>query len=190
MGHALKSDTSKGWQNTALTLRDAEDSDMDAVQAIYAHYVLSSLATFEETPPSVDDMLARRASVLSTGLPWLIAEIEGRVAGYACAGPYRPRPAYRYTVEDSIYVADGFGGYGIGSALLSELVRRCEAGPWRQMVAVIGNSRNEACVALHRSLGFSNTGTFRSVGYKFGQWVDTVMMQRSLGEGEWSLPAL
>ncbi len=173
---------------TAATIRDATDSDMDGVRAVYAHYVTSSLATFEEVPPSAEDMTRRRAGVLEAGLPWLVAELDGQIAGYAYAGPYRLRPAYRFTVEDSIYVADGFSGQGIGGALLAELVRRCEAGPWRQMVAVIGNSRNEACVALHRALGFSSTGTLNAVGFKFGQWVDTVLMQRPLGEGEWSLP--
>ncbi|OZB16240.1 MAG: GNAT family N-acetyltransferase [Hyphomonas sp. 34-62-18] len=188
MGYALKSENSTGWQSAALNIRDADDADMEAIQAIYAHYVLTSPATFEEVPPSVPEMKMRRANVLAAGLPFLVAENEGQVIGFCYASPYRSRSAYKYTVEDSIYVSDAFGGRGVGSALLSHLIARCEAGPWRQMLAVMGTGRNEACIALHRSLGFSNVGTLKAVGLKFGQWEDTVMMQRHLGEGEWSLP--
>lgn len=189
MGQALISNTNNNWQATEMTVRDADDADMEAVQAIYAHYVLNSLATFEETAPSVQEMKMRRANVLASGLPWLVAQTDGQVVGFAYAAVYRPRGAYRFTLEDTIYVADGCGGRGIGTALLEGLIARCEGGPWRQMVAVIGNSRNERCIALHRGLGFSNVGTLKAVGFKFGQWADTVLMQRPLGEGEWSLPA-
>lgn len=169
-------------------VRDAAESDMEAVLAIYAHHVLHGLATFEETPPALDEMKARRAGVLAAGLPYLVAEAEGRILGYAYATAYRPRPAYRFSIEDSVYVADGLGGKGIGSALLGELIARCENGPWRQMLAVIGNSGNEGSIGLHRRMGFSHAGTFRSVGFKLGRWVDTVLMQRALGEGDASLP--
>lgn len=161
---------------------------MPAIQAIYAHHVLTGLASFEETPPSVEEMLARRQAVLGLGLPYLAAEAEGRVVGYSYASSYRPRPAYRHTVEDSVYVAPGEAGRGIGGALLAALIARCEAGPWRQMLAVIGDSGNAGSVALHRRFGFEPVGTLRSVGFKHGRWVDTVLMQRSLGPGDRTPP--
>ncbi|CEJ15685.1 N-acyltransferase YncA [bacterium YEK0313] len=173
---------------TGILVRDARPEDMVAVQAIYAHHVLHGLATFEETPPSVDEMLERRSAVLAAGLPYLAAEREGRVVGYSYATGYRPRPAYRHTIEDSVYVAEGLGGRGIGTQLLGALIARCEAGPWRQMLAVIGDSGNEGSIALHRRLGFQPAGTLRSVGFKLGRWVDTVLMQRALGDGDGSLP--
>lgn len=172
----------------AVFVRDAAAADMSTIQAIYAHHVLHGLATFEETPPSTDDMLDRRAAVLALGLPYLVAELDGRVVGYSYATAYRPRPAYRHTIEDSVYIADGLGGRGIGTALLGTLIARCEAGPWRQMLAVIGNSGNAGSLALHRLAGFQTVGTLRSVGFKLGQWVDTVLMQRPLGAGD-SMPA-
>jgi L-amino acid N-acyltransferase YncA len=171
-----------------ILVRDATDADIEIIQAIYAHHVLNGLATFEEVPPSVEQMLARRASVLEAGLPYLTAEIEGKIVGYSYATAYRPRPAYRYTIEDSVYVAEGLGGRGIGTALLRSLIDRCETGPWRQMLAVIGNRSNSGSIALHRRLGFELIGTLRSVGFKLGQWVDTVLMQRALGVGDTSFP--
>jgi L-amino acid N-acyltransferase YncA len=172
----------------AVLVRDATEQDMAAIQAIYAQEVLHGLASFEEVPPSTADMLARRASVLGLGLPYLAAEMDGRVVGYSYATGYRPRPAYRHTIEDSVYVAEGMQGRGIGRALLSALIERCEAGPWRQMVAVIGNSGNAGSIALHRQLGFRLVGTFEAVGFKLGRWVDTVLMQRALGPGAGTLP--
>jgi L-amino acid N-acyltransferase YncA len=171
-----------------VVVRDASEQDMAVIQAIYAQEVLHGLATFEEVPPGTADMLARRASVLDLGLPYLTAEIDGRIVGYSYATGYRPRPAYRYTVEDSVYVAAGMQGRGIGRALLAALIARCEAGPWRQMVAVIGNSGNAGSIALHRQLGFRLVGTFEAVGFKLGRWVDTVLMQRPLGPGGETLP--
>ena len=173
---------------TPVNVRDARDDDMEAVQAIYAHHVLTGLASFETTPPSTAELAVRRQAVLAAGLPYLVAESGGRILGYSYATAYRPRPAYRHTVEDSVYVADGNGGRGIGAALLAELILRCEAGRWRQMLAVIGNSGNEGSIALHRRLGFETVGTLKSVGFKFGRWVDTVLMQRSLGDGDRTLP--
>ncbi|MBX3539769.1 MAG: N-acetyltransferase [Chelatococcus sp.] len=169
-------------------VRDAEEADMAAVQAIYEYHVLNGLATFEEVPPDVAEMQRRRQEVLKLGLPYLVAEIAGKVVGYSYATTYRPRVAYRFTVEDSIYVADGLGGKGIGRALLRELITRCEAGQWRQMLAVIGDSRNAGSIGLHTSLGFTFIGTLPAVGFKFGGWVDSVLMQRSLGEGQTTLP--
>jgi len=171
-----------------VSVRDAHDADMAAVQSIYAHHVLHGLASFEECPPSVEEMALRRNAVLSQGLPYLVGTFANRVVGYCYAAPYRVRPAYRHTIEDSVYVVDGMAGRGIGSALLRQLVGRCEQGPWRQMLAVIGNSENAGSIALHASAGFRTVGTFRSVGFKFGQWVDSVLMQRALGEGDETNP--
>ena len=169
-------------------VRDARDDDMPAVRAIYAHHVLNGLGSFEEEPPSLEDMTARRGAVLAAGLPWLVAELDGNIAGYAYAGPFRARAAYRYTVEDSVYVGEGFARRGVGGALLAELIARCEAGPWRQMLAVIGDSGNHGSLGLHRAHGFSHLGTMKAAGFKFGRWVDVVMMQRPLGEGGETLP--
>ena len=163
-----------------IVVRAATDADMAAVRDIYAHYVLHSLATFEETPPTLEDMLARRRASVDLGLPYLVAEAAGAVAGFAYATAYRPRPAYRFTIEDSVYVADGQTGRGMGSALLGQLVVCCEQGPWRQMIAVVGYSANSGSVALHRRFGFQLVGTLRSVGFKFGRWVDTPILQRPL----------
>ncbi|HEX6723044.1 MAG TPA: GNAT family N-acetyltransferase [Burkholderiaceae bacterium] len=174
---------------TAVEVRDATEADMPAIQAIYAHHVLHGLATFEEVPPPVDEMVARRAAVLKARLPYLAARIGDQVVGYAYATAYRPRPAYRHTIEDSVYVAHGLGGRGIGGALLQALIERCERGPWRQMLAVIGNSGNAGSIALHRSLGFEPIGTLHAVGFKLGRWVDTVLMQRALGDGDHSVPS-
>jgi len=172
-----------------LRVRDAVERDLEFVHAIYVPYVLNGLATFEEMPPGVDELGARRESVISAGLPYLVAESEGRIVGYCYATAYRPRPAYRHTIEDSVYVAEGYGGRGIGSSLLRELIGRCEAGPWRQMIAVIGHSGNEGSMALHRRHGFEPVGTLRSVGFKLGQWIDTVLMQRTLGESDRTPPS-
>ena len=174
--------------STMLQIRDADETDMEAVRTIYAHYVLHGLATFEEEPPTEDELNTRRKGVIAAGLPYLVAEIDGALLGYCYATSYRPRPAYRYTIEDSVYVADGHGGRGIGAALLGALIERCEAGPWRQMLAVIGNSGNEGSIALHRRLGFETVGTMQSVGFKLGRWVDTVIMQRPLGHADRTMP--
>lgn len=173
----------------SVVVRDAAERDMAAVQAIYAHHVTHGLATFEEEPPGVDELQSRRASVLKMGLPYLVAERAGCVVGYSYATSYRPRPAYRFTVEDSVYLADGLGGQGIGRSLLGALIERCEAGPWRQMLAVIGNSANAGSIGLHRSLGFRPAGTLQAVGFKLGRWVDTVLMQRGLGPGAGAPPS-
>ena len=184
----MSNDRSSPERSRGPRVRDAQPGDMAEVQAIYAHHVLHGLASFEEVPPSVAEMSARREAVLAAGLPYLVAELQGRVVGYSYATAYRPRPAYRHTIEDSVYVADGLAGQGIGFALLQELVVRCESGQWRQMLAVIGNSGNAGSIGLHRRLGFEMAGTLKSVGFKFGGWVDTVLMQRPLGEGDGSLP--
>ncbi len=170
-------------------IRDARPEDIPQIQQIYAFHVLSSTATFEEVPPTEEEMRERMEKVWSLGLPWLVAEKEGRVLGYCYASAYRPRPAYRYTIENSIYLADGESGKGIGQQLLAALLERCEQGPWRQMIAVIGGTQNQSSISLHRKLGFNHVGTQPGTGYKFGQWIDVVFMQRALGPGNTLPPA-
>jgi phosphinothricin acetyltransferase len=188
-GHPAPAPTRRPAATEAPCVRDAQSADMAAVQAIYAHHVLHGRATFEEVPPTRDDLLSRRAAVLAAGLPYLVAEVDGEIAGYCYAVPYRPRPAYRHTIEDSVYVAHDRAGRGIGRALLRTLVERCEQGPWRQLLAIVGNSGNAGSLALHESLGFQRIGVLRSVGFKLGAWTDTVLMQRALGQGDTEPPA-
>lgn len=170
--------------DTTVLVRPSSPSDLPALQAIYAHHVTHGYGTFEEVPPNVEEMAARRLTIVERGLPHLVAETDGRILGYAYAGPYRPRPAYRYTVEDSVYVAPEAVRHGVGRALLTALIEFCEAGPWRQMVAVIGDRGNTASIALHAALGFHEAGHLRAVGFKLGRWVDVVIMQRPLGTGD------
>ena len=171
-----------------VIVRDASVADMPAISKIYAHQVLHGLATFEVVPPTVDELISRREAVLHLGLPYLVAERQGRIVGYSYAMTYRPRPAYRHTIEDSIYVAEGMRGQGVGRALLAALIERCEQGVWRQMIAVIGHSGNIGSIALHEQLGFRPVGRFQAVGFKLGRWIDTVLMQRQLGAGSNALP--
>ncbi|BEP70574.1 MULTISPECIES: N-acetyltransferase family protein [unclassified Variovorax] len=163
-----------------LDIADAEPHHMARVQAIYSHYVQNDLCSFEEEVPTLAQMQARRIDVQERGLPYLVALKDGEVAGYAYAGPYRARSAYRHTVEDSIYVAPDMHGHGIGTALLQAVIDRCTAAGFMQMVACIGHSGNAGSQRLHASLGFESVGVLRHVGFKFGRWVDTVLMQRAL----------
>ena len=171
-----------------LILRDARESDMPAVQAIYAHHVIHGTASFELEPPTLEQMLQRRADICANGLPYIVAERGGEVVGYGYATLYRPRPAYRFTVEDSVYVREGMAGFGIGHALLAAVIQHCTDDGRRQMVAIIGNSENVASIRLHTRLGFRQVGVFESVGFKHGRWLDTVIMQRELGEGASTTP--
>ena len=171
-----------------VTVRDATSDDMAAVQSIYSFYVERSAASFEEVTPSIEEMGRRREDVLRRGLPYLVAEEAGDVVGYCYAGQFRHRSAYRYTVEDSVYVAPFVVGRGVGKSLLSTLVARCEALGFRQMIAVIGDSANQGSIALHRSLGFRQEGVLRGVGLKFGRWVDVVIMHRPLNADGKPLP--
>jgi len=164
-----------------LVVRPATEQDVAEITRIYSHYVLHSCATFEMEAPGMAEMARRRSKVLELGLPYLAAEEDGRVVGYAYANAYRPRAAYRFTVEDSIYINPADVGRGCGQALLAALIQRCEQGSWRQMVAVIGDSGNAASVGLHQRFGFHQVGKLSSVGFKLGRWVDTVLMQRALG---------
>jgi phosphinothricin acetyltransferase len=172
-----------------LEIRPAEARDVPAIAAIYAHHVLHGLASFELEPPDEAEMERRRGEIAARGLPYLAAFEGGELVGYAYAGPYRPRPAYRHTVENSVYVRPGRERRGVGRRLLAALLAECEARGMRQVVAVIGDSANHASIGLHESLGFRRAGVLRSVGYKFGRWVDSVQMQRELGPGDRAPPA-
>jgi L-amino acid N-acyltransferase YncA len=168
----------------ALALRDAEEHDLPAIQAIYAHHVETGLGSFEETAPGISEMIRRYHAIRERGMPYLVAVLDGAVRGFAYVATYRPRSAYRHTVENSIYVDPEWHGKGIAAALLAALIERCTEAGYRQMVAVIGDSGNRASVALHERLGFRQVGTLKSVGRKHGRWVDTVLMQRTLGAGD------
>jgi phosphinothricin acetyltransferase len=166
-------------------VRDAGEGDLSAVQAIYAHHVLTGLGSFEEQPPDAAEIARRFRAVVEAGLPYLVAELEGKVVGYAYAAPFRPRPAYRHTVENSVYVSPEYGGRGVGRALLVKLIERCTASGKRQMVAVIGGGyANEGSARLHQALGFREAALLKSVGRKFDRWLDTLMMQLPLGPGD------
>jgi phosphinothricin acetyltransferase len=172
----------------SLTVGDAGEDDLPAIQAIYAHHVLHGLGSFEETPPDLAEMRRRWSALSTCGYAYLAARLAGVVAGYAYVGPYRPRPAYRYCVESSVYVAPDQGRHGVGRALLSALIERATAAGSRRMVAVIGDSANHASIRLHEALGFERAGMLPAVGFKFGRWVDSVILQRPLGEGDRTLP--
>lgn len=170
-------------------IRDCQETDMAAIQAIYTYYVTRSCASFEEAPPTVEEMIGRRAKTLARGLPYLVAEADGEVIGYTYAGPFRTRSAYRYTIEDSIYVAPGVVRRGVGLTLLSSLVRRCTELGYRQMIGIIGDSANQGSIGVHRKAGFVQEGVLRGVGLKFGHWIDVVIMHRPLGDANEGLPA-
>ena len=171
-----------------MNIRSSRPDDLERIQAIYAHHVLTGAASFEEVPPGLEELARRRDDVLARGMPYVVAEMDGRVIGYAYAGPYRLRTAYRYSVEDSIYLDPDCMGRGAGRALLSTVIDRCEEAGCRQMIAVIGDSENASSIGLHRSLGFEPAGLLKAVGFKFGRWVDSVFMQRPLGEGDGTRP--
>jgi L-amino acid N-acyltransferase YncA len=166
-----------------LLIRPSQDGDVAAITAIYGHHVLNGVASFEDVPPDAEEMARRRAEVLARGLPYLVAERAGRVLGYCYAGLYRTRSGYRFSLEDSIYIDAGELGRGIGRALLSRVIDAAAGLGYRQMVAVIGGSDQWPSIGLHRALGFAQVGLLPAVGWKFGGWVDTVLMQRALGEG-------
>ena len=169
---------------TGIAVRDAIEADLPQIAEIYEHYVLGSISTFEEEVPDIAETTARFRRLTGAGLPWLVAETPSGVEGYAYAARWRDRSAYRYVVEDSVYVAAGSVRRGIGTALLAELIRRCEASGKRQMIAVIGGSTNVASIAMHGRLGFRVAGVLPSFGYKFGTWNDTVLMTRPLGDAK------
>jgi L-amino acid N-acyltransferase YncA len=172
-----------------VSVRPSRETDLAAVTAIYRHHVLHGVASFEELPPEPDELARRRREILALGLPYLVAERSGRVLGYCYASRYRTRSAYRFTLEDSIYIDAAEVGRGIGRALLSALIEHCSELGYRQMVAVIGGSDQWPSIRVHEALGFTRTGLLPAVGFKFGGWVDIVLMQRALGPGETTVPA-
>lgn len=171
-----------------MIVRAATDADIAAIATIYGHHVLTGLGTFEEIPPTREDMAARVAALRALDLPYLVAADGASLAGFAYASPFRPRAAYRFTVEDSVYVAPAAIGQGVGRRLLTEVIGACEAKGMRQLMAVIGDSANAASIGLHRALGFQDAGQVRAVGFKHGRWVDIVLMQRALNTRDTSLP--
>jgi L-amino acid N-acyltransferase YncA len=164
------------------SIRACEESDMRAVTEIYGHHVLHSPGTFEIEPPSHAEMIRRRSDLFDKGFPYLVAERDGTIVGYAYVGPYRARPAYRYTVENSVYVRPDCARQGLGRCLMGALLSECATRDFQQVIAVIGDSANVASIKLHEILGFRRVGTLRSVGFKFQRWWDTVLMQRELGD--------
>jgi L-amino acid N-acyltransferase YncA len=166
-----------------LLLRPSTEADLPAITRIYAHAVVHGTGTFELDVPDEAEMARRREAVLGHGLPWLVAERAGQVLGYAYANHFRPRRAYRFCLEDSIYLDEAARGHGIGRVLLAELLAQCEARGARQMLAVIGDSANAGSVGVHRACGFEDAGVFKAAGWKFGRWLDVVLMQKALGEG-------
>jgi len=174
---------------TPLTVRPSRAEDLAAITAIYADNVLHGTGTFELDAPDDAEMARRRDDVLAKGLPWLVAKQDGEVLGYAYANHFRPRRAYRFCLEDSIYLHPTAQGRGVGRVLLAELIARCEAAGARQMLAVIGDSANAGSVGVHRALGFVHTGLLKASGWKFGRWLDVVIMQRALGPGAGTEPA-
>jgi phosphinothricin acetyltransferase len=171
-----------------MLLRDATPADIPAITAIYAHHVLHGTGSFEEVPPSEAEMAQRLAKVQGAGWAWLVAEEAGRILGYGYFAQYRERSAYRYSAEDSVYVREDVRGQGVGKALVSALLPRAEACGFRQMIAVIGDSENVGSIGLHLALGFRQVGVLKSVGFKFGRWLDSVTMQLALGEGDRTPP--
>ena len=172
-----------------LEIRPTVAADLPAITAIYEQAVLYGTATFELIPPDLDEMTRRFGVLMEGGFPHFVAAVEGRVVGYAYAGAYRPRPAYRFTVENSVYLRPAIHRRGIGMQLLQRLIDESEARGYRQMIAVIGDSANAGSIGVHARCGFQMIGTHPNVGFKFGRWLDTVMMQRALGEGATTLPA-
>jgi L-amino acid N-acyltransferase YncA len=171
-----------------LAICPATPDHIPAIHAIYSHSVIHGTASWELTPPGEAELGRRMATVLEQGYPYFVAQLGGSVVGYTYASSYRTRPGYRYTVENSVYVANGLQGRGIGRALLGHLINACAERGFRQMIAVIGDSQNTASIALHRSLGFVQVGLLPNIGFKFGRWLDSVLMQRALGDGHTTLP--
>jgi L-amino acid N-acyltransferase YncA len=172
----------------APLVRDSTSADIPAIQTIYGHHVIHGVASFEDAAPDVEEMTRRRDEVLAAGLPYLVAELDGAVAGFACATRYRSRPAYRNSLETTVYIAPEALGQGAGRALLGVLVERCAGLGYRQIIGVIGDSDNTASIKLHEAVGFRQAGLLRSVGFKHGRWLDSVFMQRDLGNGDRTPP--
>ncbi len=170
------------------TIRPSRDEDVAAIAAIYAHHVLHGTGTFETEAPTTTDMAARRSDVLSKELPYLVAERDGELLGFAYCNWFKPRPAYRFSAEDSIYLAAAARGQGLGAQLLAALTQAAEAAGVRKLIAVIGDSANLGSIGVHRSQGFTHVGVLKDCGWKFGQWRDVVLMEKVLGEGSSTSP--
>ncbi|MBS77079.1 GNAT family N-acetyltransferase [Variovorax sp.] len=170
------------------TIRPSREDDIPAIAAIYAHHVLHGTGTFETEPPSPTEMAARRADVLGKGLPYLVAERDGELLGFAYCNWFKPRPAYRYSAEDSIYLAEAARGQGLGARLLAALSEAAEAAGVRKLIAVIGDSANAGSIGVHRGQGFTQVGVLKDCGWKFGQWRDVVLMEKSIGAGSSTHP--
>jgi L-amino acid N-acyltransferase YncA len=184
-------DVESEWRRNAMAqprIRPARPADIACITAIYRPAVLEGTASFELEPPGEEEMRRRFEAITANGFPYLVAELDGSVVGYGYVNAYRPRPAYRFSVEDSVYIAPGLEGRGIGRALLGDLIDSATAKGFRQMIAVIGDSSQSASIGLHRALGFTFCGTIHSVGFKLGRWLDSVIMQRALGEGDRTPP--
>lgn len=175
-------------RTTDIVIRDCTEADMPGVTAIYAQSVREETASFELVPPDLAEMTRRRAAIVEKGYPYLVAELEGAVAGYAYASAFHPRPAYALTVENTVYVARAAQRRGVGRALMTALIEACTARGYRQMIAIVGGSGHIASIALHKALGFNQVGVFKSVGYKHGRWLDAVYLQRPLGAGDTTPP--
>ncbi len=163
-----------------ITIEDAVVTDFSAIQVIYAYYVINTTVSFEEIPPSVEEMMNRWKNSADNGLPYLVARVDGKVAGYAYAFPYRPRAAYRYTIEQSIYISKDYRGSGIGNRLMTELIKQCQIKGYRQMLGVVAGTDNTASINFHKSFGFKHVGLLEKFGYKFDKWVDILLMQKEL----------
>jgi phosphinothricin acetyltransferase len=171
------------------SIRPSQDRDLPAITAIYGHHVLHGTGTFETTPPTLEDMAARRADVLGKQLPYLVMEDGGKVVGFAYCQWFKPRPAYRFSAEDSIYMHPEVAGRGLGKVLLAELVAQAEAAGIRRLIAVIGDSGNAGSIGVHKALGFEQVGVIKSCGWKFGRWLDIVLMDKAIGAGDRTAPA-
>ncbi len=174
--------------NAEITIRPREDRDIPTITDIYRHHVLNGASSWELSPPDADEMRRRAASLADAGYPYIVAEQDGRVVGYAYASAYRPRPAYRFTVEHSVYVDEDARRGGIGKALLSTLIERCTTAGYRQMIAIVGDSQNLQSIEFHEKMGFERVGVVQNIGFKFDRWMDQVILQRPLGQGARTKP--
>jgi len=166
--------------SSLVIIRASTPNDVPSITDIYGHHVLKGTGSFEETPPSVEEIASRRESIVRHGMPWLVAELDGIVVGYAYAGPFRARAAYRFTLEDSVYISPDHQGHGIGRLLLERLIEECRSAGYKQILALIGDSQNVASIRVHERCGFQHTGVFKDVGVKFDRYLDVVLMQREL----------
>lgn len=175
-------------ESSSLIIRPRTDADMAAITEIYAHHVVNGASSWELSPPDCAEMAARARALEAAGFPYFVAEFDGEIAGYTYAGAYRPRPAYRFTVENTIYINENLRRGGIGTALMEKLIETCTESGFRQMIGIVGDSQNLQSIDFHKKLGFTQMGVVKNIGFKFGRWMDQVLLQRALGEGAQSDP--